>query len=260
MTRVILLLTLCACGGDKDADSGTATPTATGTTGTGTTGTGTTTGTTGTGTTTGTTGTGTTTGTTGTGTTTGTTGTGTTTGTTGTGTTTGTTGTGTTTGTRTTDTGSPTTSTPSIAYRSYTGTATAGLTSFDGEELWLVVTEDDSEVLCTITSRLTATAPRDDCTPAGATCDWAHDLVRSESRVDVDIDGTCLAVFGVDADSLDALDGTPEAYGYGLLAGHADVLLTDPDDGYGWRPIGFAFWDPTTDAFRWSTTVGVVEL
>ncbi len=158
-----------------------------------------------------------------------------------------------------TTTGTTTPSGP-IGYSSREGTATAGLSGFEGEERWSVTTEDGSEVLCTIAYGLTATGPRDDCEPLGATCDWAHDLVRSDARVEVDVDGACLRVLGTDAATVSDLDGTPVAYGYGLLAGHADVLLTDAEDGRGWRPDGFASWDPTTDAFSWTSTVTVVDL
>ena len=93
-------------------------------------------------------------------------------------------------------------------------------------------------MVCQITTDLTAVAPRDDC-PA---CQWAFDLEIQNTTVVVDVDGACMSVHGIDADSAASWDGTTKSYGYDPdYVGHAQILMFW--DGARWVPATYAVWD-----------------
>ncbi|MEQ1501007.1 MAG: hypothetical protein ABMB14_02200 [Myxococcota bacterium] len=108
----------------------------------------------------------------------------------------------------------------------------------------------DGAVVCSATVRIRSTAERTDC----AGCDWAYDVVTSESVITID-EGGCLPVLGVTAASAGELDGVVIGYGYDSdYFGHSSVLETDRSGA--WAASSNAIWDEATSAFTYDWTDG----
>jgi len=124
-----------------------------------------------------------------------------------------------------------------------TGVAT---TDYVGTESEVWRTPSTDTVVCEIAYDLTSTAVRGDC----ANCDWAFDLVTSNTTVVVDDGGACMDIVGVDAKTASTLDGRVRSYGYDpVYQGHAEILMFD--EGSGWAPGTYVSWDDKTSTITY---------
>lgn len=127
--------------------------------------------------------------------------------------------------------------------------------AYVGTEAYAAADEGGGDVLCRISYDLVSVGTRSDCEP----CAWAFDVQVGGAVVETDVDGACLAVFGLDASTVSSLDGEIRGYGYSAdYYGHAQVLLTD-DLEY-WAASTFATYDPETRRFTYEREDGTRAL
>ena len=153
-----------------------------------------------------------------------------------------------TTPTGTDDTGGTSGPSDSAGTIGYDGSATATLTDFDGLEEWWFQGEDGAD-LCRVRGRLISTGVRTDC----GGCEWAFDLVQSETELVTEGDPGCADLAGVSDPT--QLDGRAVSYGYDAdYFGHGKVLMVVIDGE--WQASSFASWDEGTGAFLYSREDG----
>ena len=143
-----------------------------------------------------------------------------------------------------------------VALEQYEGLATAGTSGYAGSEDLVYVDEKGAGAeLCRVQYDVVHSGkPRSDCPD----CDWAWDVVVSNTALVSESGVGCESGFGLDTATITALDGTTVGLGFNSdYYGHAAVLLRD--DGSGWNAVAFATWDSHTQAFSYTWQAGYVK-
>jgi hypothetical protein len=138
-----------------------------------------------------------------------------------------------------------------LGVKGRAGAATVSESSYVGtEELYFAPEEKTTERICSIVYDLNAVGSRWDCKE----CSWAFALRVSNAHVASETDPGCLATLGLDASTVDSLNGTVYGYGYNpLYYGHAQVLEVYQDAA--WTVVTFASIDEKTGAFGYDWIV-----
>ncbi len=152
-----------------------------------------------------------------------------------------------------TDTGTPFTH---LGACGMNGEARVSSDRFEGvEEYYLIGDEGMGEDLCRIRFDVVLVG---ESPVACDICTWALIVERRNPVTVTDEEGACArSELGLDAETIDALDGTRTGYGYvPEYVGHSNVLMQLDEETGIWEAVTFAAWDEETAALYYDRSDG----